>query len=108
AGSAGSGATPVVSGLAISGSPIAAGTRQYSVLWYWADAQGRIHRSAPSVPVSVTSGSAGWIGLNWICSPLTNRPAETCGFEIYRTINAGSTFYKVSDIKTYDPNDLDN
>ena len=33
---------------------IAAGTYQYKVIFFWTDARGQIHRSAPSVAVTAT------------------------------------------------------
>ncbi|MFI4963209.1 MAG: hypothetical protein ACHP6H_05060, partial [Legionellales bacterium] len=70
----------------------------YQVIYEWSDNQGNIHRSAPSIPVSVTttgSGSAGTISI-YISPPITLKTnVKAC---IYRWSVANQTYYEVTSI----------
>ena len=79
------------------------GTRQYTAVAKWVDAQGRIHRSQPCPPVSVTTTAATSIAVSVDMLDLTERdplwnysssitPTE---LEIYRTGVADPIFYRV-------------
>lgn len=84
------------------GGSIAAGTYQYSVVYAWTDNFGQIHRSAPSVPISVTT--VGATSSNTITIPtlrLTSKQspnASPISIELYRTEDAGDIFYRVSSV----------
>ena len=73
---------------------------QYSACWAWTDAKGQVHRSAPSVPV--THGQAYPIDGSHTCvvtllyPPITAKQGVV--LEIYRTIDAGSIFYRTNGI----------
>lgn len=87
------------------------GTRQYTAVARWTDAQGRMHRSAPCPPASVTV--IGQHDIN-VLHPFLHL-TERCGpglsqfnynpqtpdavIEIYRTTASGSTFYLVGTVK---------
>jgi len=76
------------------------GTYQYVVVWEWIDAKGQIHRSAPSVPKSVTvSGGPKRVNvtiptLRYTLKRLPVRSEVVAS--VYRTTNGGTLFYKVS------------
>jgi hypothetical protein len=85
-----------------SGGSMGAGQYQYVFLWEWYDDRGQIHRSAPSVPLTVTSGASGQV--SWVVPTLRltarkgNRTAPILA--VYRTLeigaNGGSLFLRVS------------
>jgi hypothetical protein len=78
---------------------ITAGTRQYVVVYEWFDNQGQVHRSTTSVPLSVVN--VGATNTNTLTIP-TLRVTEKKGTRtnvqvvVYRTIAAGTIFYKVT------------
>lgn len=88
----------------------AAGTRQYCVCYEWTDNQGQIHRSAPSIPISVTNvvNVSNIIGIYCLsvtkkCSAL-NRTNITC--VVYRTTVGGTVFYRCSSLTSPIYNDV--
>jgi len=94
---------PVTASTSGAGGSIAAGTYLYSAVYAWTDNFGQIHRSAPSVPVSVTTTGA--TSTNTITVPtlrLTAKqaPASPISIELYRTEDAGPIFYRVSSVSS--------
>jgi hypothetical protein len=81
-----------------SGGNLADGTYYYQVIWEWQDAQGNTHRSAPSLPVGITT-SGGGTSTNTIripCLRLTQRVSTNpVVFSIYRWSNAQQFYIKI-------------
>lgn len=75
---------------------ITAGTRSYKLLYEWTDQQGQIHRSAPSVAFSYTSGAGRQASIYFETLRLTQK--ENVTLVVYRTVDAGTTYYRVSSI----------
>jgi hypothetical protein len=88
----------------VPGGGLSVGTYQYAFMWEWFDAAGLIHRSAPSVPVTVTVPVGPNNGTFWSIPSLTLtqrtgiRTAPVLA--VYRTkeigTNGGALFYRVS------------
>lgn len=75
----------------------AAGTYWYTAVWSWLDQNGQLHRSTPSVPVSITSTGKP-IGAVIAVPPITNRLCSQVQVELYRSPNAATaqtTYYKL-------------
>jgi len=73
---------------------IAAGQYQYQVVYAWTDNLGQIHRSAPSIAITVTTSAANnTINLTIPTLRLTEKNAI---IEVYRTENLQTIFYKVT------------
>jgi len=73
----------------------------YQVTYEWTDNQGNAFRSAPSIPVAVTttgSGSTGSITLNIPTLRLTYKIANPLKIVIYRWSVAHQTYYQVTSI----------
>lgn len=80
----------------------------YQVTYEWTDDQGNIFRSAPSVPVPVTttgSGTAGSITLNipyyritYKQGPVTPPPTTAVKIQIYRWSVANQVYYQVTSL----------
>ncbi len=73
----------------------------YQVTYEWADNQGNLFRSAPSIPVSVTT--TGSTSSNTISVPtlrLTYKTANPVKIVIYRWSTAQQTYYQVTSILT--------
>lgn len=73
----------------------------YQVTYEWTDNQGNAFRSAPSIPVAVTttgSGSTGSITLNIPTLRLTYKIANPLKIVIYRWSVAYQTYYQVTSI----------
>lgn len=71
----------------------------YQVTYEWSDNQGNIYRSAPSVPISVTT--TGSTSTNTISIPtlrLTYKTANPVKIVIYRWSQAQQTYYQVTSI----------
>lgn len=69
------------------------GTYYFVACWRWVDAQGRIHRSAPSLPFTLAQSTSNYYGATFVIPfPLSQRTlAETqpvC--ELYRTVTAAT------------------
>jgi hypothetical protein len=91
---------------------IADGTYQYVALYEWTDAKGKLHRSQPSVPVSiVVTGGGGIAGVTVTLPTLreTNKDPQIMGIfagsqqraekvqiAVYRTASLGSLFFRTS------------
>lgn len=73
----------------------------YQVTYEWGDNQGNIHRSAPSVPVAVTTTGAGTTGSITVNVPmlrLTYKIANPVKIVIYRWSVANQTYYQVTSV----------
>jgi hypothetical protein len=95
-----------------SGTPlIAAGTYHYVAVYEWTDLQGNIHRSAPSVPLSVTIAATSSITVTVPSLRLTKKTTDIpASIVLYRdapSIAAG-IYYRVSSITSPTLNDPDN
>lgn len=69
----------------------------YQVVYRWQDAQGNIHRSAPSVPLAYTASSGtGSASLNIPIAWLTAKPLiNPITVDVYRWSQAQQVFYKL-------------
>lgn len=80
---------------------LVAGVRQWVIVYEWTDAQGQIHRSAPSIPLSLTTteGTSN-VTLTIPTLRLTERKGDRgeASIVVYRTEAAGNIFYRVSSI----------
>jgi hypothetical protein len=72
-------------------------TKQYCLVFAWADAKGQIHRSAPSIPQSVTIPDA-TTKVTISCRPLTITSKRNVEIEVYATEGDGTIFYKTSSL----------
>ena len=73
----------------------------YQVTYEWTDAQGNIQRSAPSVPVPVTttdSGSSGSVTLNIPTLRQTYKTTNKVRIVIYRWSVGQQTYYQVTSV----------
>lgn len=71
----------------------------YQVLYEWSDNQGNIHRSAPSIPIPVTTTGSGVIGsvvLNINTLRATAKITNPVKIVIYRWSVAQQTYYQVT------------
>tara|TARA_R110002167_G_scaffold4000_3_gene19086 strand:+ start:3084 stop:6119 length:3036 start_codon:yes stop_codon:yes gene_type:complete len=76
---------------------LAAGTYLFSVIWFWTDAKGQDHRSAPSVALSATTtGGSSTVTLTIPSLRLTQKTDVVC--EVYRTVDAGRLLFKVGKV----------
>lgn len=86
--------------IATTSGDIESGTRQYVVVYEWTDNQGQIHRSAPSVPLSVTNAADDENTLTIPTIRLTEKKAASgrasVVISVFRTTDGGTLFYKVS------------
>lgn len=87
------------------GGHLTAGTYSYIAVFQWYDAQGNLHQSAPSIPLSVTFGSGvttGTVNLSISCLSLTQKKAAAgradIQIAIYRTTANGTLYYQVSSL----------
>ncbi len=87
----------IVSGSLASGGSLSAGSYQWVVVWEWTDAQGLVHRSAPSIPVTLTAlaGQSGQIVVRGLT--LTSKPTSPLAV-LYRTQANQSVFYRVTPV----------
>jgi hypothetical protein len=86
---------------ATTGGSLSDGVRQYAVLYEWIDAKGQIHRSAPSVPITITLAGGTSTQTTTLTLPtlqLTEKiaPRTEPIIAVYRTEDLGSIFYRVS------------
>lgn len=75
----------------------------YQAIYEWSDNQGNLHRSAASIPVSVTTtgaASTGSITVNVPTLRLTYKTANPVKIVIYRWSVAQQTYYQVTSITT--------
>lgn len=86
---------PVISFKEQTGSAITtAGVHQFTAVFTWKDANGRIHRSPPAIPITVDTTATG-TGAIWIKAlpyPLTPKPPGL-RFDLYTTTVNGTTMY---------------
>jgi hypothetical protein len=80
------------------GGSMLAGTYQYRVMWEWMDNFGCLHRSAPSVPVSVTTtGTTSSVELVIPTLRLTAK-STPISVVIYRTLANQTVFLRITSI----------
>jgi len=80
----------------------------YTALYEWADNNGNIFRSAPSIPFGVTTTGAGTTGsvvVNVPCMRMTAKTLNAIKIVIYRWSVAQQTFYQVTSISAPTFND---
>jgi hypothetical protein len=77
-----------------SGGSMTAQDYQYAVTYEWTDAQGNIHRSAPSVPQLITVGASGNVTLDIPTLRLTSKTSVR--IVIYRWSTAQQSFYQIT------------
>lgn len=79
---------------------IIAGSYQYIAVYEWLDAQGQLHRSAPSIPLAVTVsvGGASQIAVTVACLRATMKLSTVYPVTIvlFRTAANGTIFYKTA------------
>lgn len=83
---------------------IAAGTYLYVVCYEWTDQKGRIYRSAPSIPKSITFGGAN-NSTDVVVPTLRLTRKSKVRIVVYRTEAGGSDFYRVTSISSPTFND---
>jgi hypothetical protein len=89
------------------GGSMAAQTYYYQAVYSWTDNAGNIHRSAPSIPVSVTtSGSTSSVIVIIPTLRLTYKIANPIKIEVYRWSTANQIYYQVS-ASTTNPNPME-
>lgn len=77
------------------GSLTSPGTYQYVLVYEWLDGKGQLHRSAPSVPQTITlSGTNNNVTVGFSGALPTNK--NNISVRIFRTQNLGSTFNSVT------------
>lgn len=77
------------------GGSISDGTRQFSAVYAWTDNQGNLHRSAPSIPITVIStGGTATQKITLSVPTLRITEKEDAIIEVYGTEAAGTVFYK--------------
>jgi hypothetical protein len=83
-----------------SGGSMLAQQYYYQVVYSWTDAQGNIHRSAPSIPVSavVGSGTMGSVVLKVPTLRLTGKP--TVKITIFRWSAAQQSYYQITSVSS--------
>lgn len=73
----------------------------YQVVYEWSDNSGNIHRSAPSIPVAVTtsgSGTSGSIAVNIPTLRATMKTSNPVKITIYRWSVANQIYYQITSI----------
>lgn len=77
-----------------SGGSMSNGTYQYVALYSWFDNRGQLHRSATSIPLSVTTSAGGTSQTQSIIIPTLRLTQKTnVMIELYRTESLGTIFY---------------
>lgn len=87
---------------------IPAGTYLYCAVYEWTDAKGQLHRSSPSIPLSVTLGASSNVTVTIPTLRLTEKKGNRSPVSIalYRTASGQTgVFYRVSSIATPTYND---
>lgn len=88
-------------------STIAAGTYQAMAVYEWTDAQGQAHRSAPSLPNTITVSGGGVSSITWTCSSLrVTQKGVSIGTHInspvtvsfFRTAAGGTIFFFIGSV----------
>lgn len=91
---------------ATSGGSLAAQQYFYQATYEWTDASGNIHRSAPSIPISITTtGSASANTVNVPTLRLTYKTADKVRICLYRWSAAQQSFYQVTSVSSPTLND---
>lgn len=75
----------------------------YQVTYEWTDAQGLVHRSAPSVPFAITttgSGTTGSVVLNLPTLRQTYKTTNKVRIIIYRWSIAQQNYYQITSVQT--------
>ncbi len=81
------------------GGSLSAGAYQWVAVYEWADNNGFVHRSAPSLPTSATAASGDQATLAVSCLPLSRKDARApVQIVLYRTLANGSVFYRASSL----------
>lgn len=75
-------------------------TYQYAVCYSWADRRGNLHRSAPSVPVSVAMVANNRVTVTVPTLRITDR--TDVSIEIYRTEGNGTVLYRIPTVLAND------
>ena len=79
------------------GGNLVAGVREWCFVYEWTDAQGQIHRSAPSIPISYTT-AGGTSHVDFVIPTLRLTSKTDVAIVTYRTVAAGTVFYRVTSI----------
>jgi len=91
---------------ASSGGFMSNGTFQYVAVYSWFDNRGQLHRSATSLPLSVTTSAGGTTQTQIVAVPtLRLTQKESVFIELYRTEASGSIFYAVTSLTSPNFND---
>ena len=90
-----------------SGGSIGAAAHKYAAVWEWVDAEGNVHRSAPSTieTVAAGSGSTNIIEIEVLELPITNKRdtffSQSFKHDVrcvlFRTVATGSIFYRYAE-----------
>lgn len=75
-----------------------AGSYEFVVIYEWTDAQGQIHQSAPSPPLTVVFGSGTNNSTTITCSSLRVTNKANISNVLYRTTVNGSVFYRETSV----------
>lgn len=88
------------------GGALSDGQYQYVAVYAWTDTYGQIHRSAPSLPLTVTlSGGTSTQTQEIEVPTLRLTEKENIVIELYRTEAAGTIFYKITETSSPTYND---
>jgi len=88
------------------GGSMSDGTYQYVAVYAWADNRGQVHRSAPSLPASVTLAAGTSVQSVQVTVPTLRLTAKNnVILELYRTEGSGSIFYRVTSTSSPTYND---
>jgi hypothetical protein len=80
-----------------SGGSMSNGTYQYVAIYSWFDNRGQLHRSATSIPLSVTTAAGGTSQTQEVVIPtLRLTQKSNVMIELYRTEAAGTIFYALT------------
>ena len=76
---------------------------QYCVVYEWTDSRGQVHRSAPSIPISITfslNNVSCDINIPYLYITDRKAPRADVVLAVYRTTNGGTLFYKTTSISS--------
>lgn len=77
------------------GGSLADATYGFILVFEWLDAQGQLHRSAPSLPTFVTvTGGSGTASVAVVCVPLQVTAKQNAQLVLYRTLANGTIYYR--------------
>ena len=83
----------------------------YQITYEWTDNRGQVHRSAPSIPVTVTMGGTDdtvTLTIHCLCLTQKTSPRAEINIVVYRTEANGAIFYQASSPTTLTFNDPNN